>query len=34
VFSSHDGDFMRGELGYSGQPEAFAARLRDVLDDS
>ena len=23
---------MGGEFGYAGQPEAFAARLREVLD--
>ncbi|MET0865355.1 MAG: alpha/beta hydrolase [Nakamurella sp.] len=31
VFPSHHGGFMGGEYGYAGQPEAFAARLRDVL---
>ena len=31
VFPSHHGGFMGGEFGYAGQPEAFAARLRDVL---
>jgi hypothetical protein len=25
--------FMGGEFGYAGQPEAFARKLRDVLDD-
>ena len=33
VFPSHHGGFMGGEFGYAGQPEAFAARLREVLDD-
>jgi hypothetical protein len=33
VFPSHHGGFMGGELGYAGQPEAFAARLREVLGD-
>lgn len=33
VFPSHHGGFMGGEFGYAGQPEAFATRLRDVLDD-
>jgi hypothetical protein len=33
VFPSHHGGFMGGEFGYAGQPEAFAARLRVVLDD-
>jgi pimeloyl-ACP methyl ester carboxylesterase len=33
VFPSHHGGFMGGEFGYAGQPEAFARRLREVLDD-
>jgi pimeloyl-ACP methyl ester carboxylesterase len=32
VFPSHHGGFLGGELGYAGQPEAFAGRLREVLD--
>jgi hypothetical protein len=32
VFPSHHGGFLGGEFGYPGQPEAFAARLREVLD--
>jgi pimeloyl-ACP methyl ester carboxylesterase len=32
-FPSHHGGFLGGEFGYAGQPEAFAARLREVLDD-
>jgi pimeloyl-ACP methyl ester carboxylesterase len=32
VFPSHHGGFVGGEGGYGGQPEAFAARLREVLD--
>jgi pimeloyl-ACP methyl ester carboxylesterase len=33
VFPSHHGGFLGGEFaGYTGQPEAFARRLRDVLD--
>ena len=32
VFPSHHGGFLGGESGYPGQPEAFARRLRDVLD--
>jgi hypothetical protein len=32
VFPSHHGGFMGGEFGYAGQPEAFAARLREVLE--
>jgi len=31
VFPSHHGGFLGGEFGYAGQPEAFAARLREVL---
>jgi pimeloyl-ACP methyl ester carboxylesterase len=33
VFPSHHGGFLGGEFGYAGQPEAFAARLREVLGD-
>lgn len=33
VFPSHHGGFMGGEFGQAGQPEAFAARLREVLAD-
>ncbi|MGH3735155.1 MAG: alpha/beta fold hydrolase [Micromonosporaceae bacterium] len=32
VFPSHHGGFLGGEFGYAGQPEAFATRLRAVLD--
>ena len=32
-FPSHHGGFMGGEFGYAGQPEAFAVRLREVLDE-
>jgi len=32
VFPSHHGGFLGGETGYAGQPEAFARRLREVLD--
>jgi pimeloyl-ACP methyl ester carboxylesterase len=32
VFPSHHGGFVGGESGYAGQPEAFARKLRDVLD--
>jgi pimeloyl-ACP methyl ester carboxylesterase len=31
VFPSHHGGFLGGEFGYAGRPEAFAARLREVL---
>ncbi|RBO96948.1 alpha/beta fold hydrolase [Nocardia puris] len=34
VFPSHHGGFMDGEFGYAGQPEAFAAKLREVLAGS
>jgi hypothetical protein len=34
VFPSHHGGFLGGEFGYAGQPEAFARKLRDVLEDS
>jgi pimeloyl-ACP methyl ester carboxylesterase len=33
VFPSHHGGFMGGEFGYAGQPEAFARKLREVLDE-
>src|SRR3954454_8640423 len=33
VFPSHHGGFLGGEHGYAGEPEAFAATLRQVLDD-
>ncbi|WP_406674987.1 alpha/beta hydrolase [Nonomuraea sp. N2-4H] len=32
VFPSHHGGFTDGEFGYAGQPDAFARRLREVLD--
>ncbi|MCW2768395.1 MAG: putative hydrolase [Nocardioides sp.] len=32
-FPSNHGGFFGGEFGHSGQPEAFAARLREVLED-
>lgn len=32
VFPSHHGGFLGPESGYAGEPEAFAARLREVLD--
>jgi pimeloyl-ACP methyl ester carboxylesterase len=32
VFPSHHGGFIGGEFGYAGQPDAFARRLREVLD--
>jgi pimeloyl-ACP methyl ester carboxylesterase len=33
VFPSHHGGFLGAESGYAGRPEAFADRLREVLDD-
>ncbi len=33
VFPSHHGGLMGGESGYPGQPEAFARKLRDVLNE-
>ena len=33
VFPSHHGGFLGGEFGYAGQPEAFARRLREVIDN-
>jgi pimeloyl-ACP methyl ester carboxylesterase len=32
VFPSHHGGFIGGESAYAGKPEAFALRLREVLD--
>ena len=32
VFPSHHGGFMGDEYGYAGKPEAFARKLREVLD--
>ena len=32
VFPSHHGGFLGGAFGYAGQPEAFARKLRQVLD--
>jgi pimeloyl-ACP methyl ester carboxylesterase len=34
VFPSHHGGFLGGEFGHAGQPEAFARKLRHVLDDA
>jgi pimeloyl-ACP methyl ester carboxylesterase len=31
VFPSHHGGFLGGEYGWSGEPDAFAAKLREVL---
>jgi pimeloyl-ACP methyl ester carboxylesterase len=32
-FPSHHGGFMGNEFGYAGQPEAFAVKLREVLEN-
>jgi hypothetical protein len=32
IFPSHHGGFLGGEYGWAGEPDAFAATLRDVLD--
>jgi hypothetical protein len=34
VFPSFHGGFLGGEHGYAGQPEAFARRVREVLEVS
>jgi pimeloyl-ACP methyl ester carboxylesterase len=34
VFPSHHGGFLGGEYGWPGEPEAFAARLREVLEEN
>jgi pimeloyl-ACP methyl ester carboxylesterase len=33
IFPSHHGGFLGGESGYAGDPDAFAAKLRQVLRD-
>jgi pimeloyl-ACP methyl ester carboxylesterase len=32
IFPSHHGGFLGGEYGWPGEPEAFAAKLREVLE--
>jgi hypothetical protein len=32
IFPSHHGGFLGGEYGWSGEPEAFAVKLREVLE--
>jgi hypothetical protein len=32
IFPSHHGGFVGGESGWAGEPEAFAAKLHEVLD--
>jgi pimeloyl-ACP methyl ester carboxylesterase len=34
VFPSHHGGFLGTESGYAGQPDAFARKLRDVLENN
>jgi pimeloyl-ACP methyl ester carboxylesterase len=34
VFPSHHGGFLGGEYGWAGEPDAFAAKLREVLAES
>jgi hypothetical protein len=31
IFPSHHGGFLGGEFGWTGEPDAFAAIMRDVL---
>ncbi len=32
IFPSHHGGFLGGEYGWPGEPDAFAAKLREVLE--
>jgi hypothetical protein len=32
IYPSHHGGFLGGEYGWPGEPEAFAARLRETLE--
>lgn len=34
IFPSHHGGFLGGEYGWPGEPNAFAAKLRDVLEEA
>jgi pimeloyl-ACP methyl ester carboxylesterase len=34
VFPSHHGGFLGGEYGWGGDPDAFAAKLREVLEEA
>jgi pimeloyl-ACP methyl ester carboxylesterase len=34
MFPSHHGGFLGGEFGWAGEPDAFAATLRQVLDEA
>ena len=31
IFPSHHGGFLGGEYGWAGEPDEFAAKLRDIL---
>ena len=33
VFPSHHGGFLGGEYGWPGEPDAFAVKLREVLEE-
>jgi hypothetical protein len=33
IFPSHHGGFLGGEYGQKGDPDGFAAKLRQVLSD-
>ena len=34
VFPSHHGGFLGGEYGWGGDPDAFALKLREVLEEN
>ena len=34
IFPSHHGGFLGGEYGWPGEPDAFAAKLREVLEEA
>ena len=34
IFPSHHGGFLGGEHGWAGDPDAFAAKLREVLAEA
>jgi hypothetical protein len=34
IFPSHHGGFLGGEFGWRGQPDGFAATLRQVLGEN
>jgi hypothetical protein len=34
IFPSHHGGFLGGEYGWAGEPDAFAAKLREVLESA